>query len=264
MNRIFVALVISLFMASCSYAGAIETLSLVDVQGQSDTGLLVNAKPEQSAAYYPDGKMPSQILAFYVKFQGQGILFDAGLKDGHIFQKLAENGIDPSGVKTVLITHLHPDHFGGLVDADGKASFPNAEVYVSLPERDYWCNELKNEAVISALSLYGVHTFQFGDEVVPGVRAIDTSGHTPGHVAYLVEADGEKLIIAGDIMHFPEIQLPHPDVAVKYDVDPVKAVQSRKFLLDYAAWKNIPIAGMHITPPGVISVKKSGNGYEKY
>ena len=160
-----------------------------------------------------------------------------------------------------MITHLHPDHFGGIVDTAGNASFPNAEVYVSKPEYDYWVDEVKNKSVISALKLYTVKQFVFGDEVVEGVRAIDTSGHTPGHTSYLIEADGEKLIIAGDIMHFPEIQLPHPEVAARYDTDPVKAVQSRKFLLDYAAWKNIPIAGMHITPPGIISVTKSGEGY---
>ena len=104
----------------------------------------------------------------------------------------------------------------------------------------------------------------FGDEVIAGVKAIDTIGHTPGHTAYLIESDGEKLLIVGDIMHFPEIQLPAPNVAVRYDVDPEKAIQSRKFILDYAAMKNIPIAGMHITPPGLINVKKSGEGYEKY
>ena len=134
-------------------------------------------------------------------------------------------------------------------------------MYVSKPEYDYWVDELKNEAVINTLKLYTVHLFAFGDEVVPGVRAMDTSGHTPGHVSYLVD---DSLIIAGDIMHFPGIQLPEPDVAVRYDVDPVKAVQSRKFLLDYAAWKKVPVAGMHITPPGVINVKKSGEGYETF
>ena len=67
-----------------------------------------------------------------------------------------------------------------------------------------------------------------------------------------------------NLFHFPEIQLPVTDVAVRYDVDPVKAVQSRKFLLDYAAWRNIPVAGMHITPPGIIRVKKSGEGYVKF
>lgn len=243
-----------------AYASSINAVSLLDVQGENDSGLLIGATDEQKAKYLANGKVKSQILAFWVN----DVLYDAGLRDGHIVNELAKNGIMPSDVKTILITHLHQDHFGGLVDSEGKAQFPEAKIFVSKPEYDYWVNELKNENVIAALNLYQVNLFAFGDEVISGVRAIDTSGHTPGHVSYLIEADGEKLIIAGDIMHFPEIQLPVPDVAVKYDVDPVKAVQSRKFLLDYAAWKKIPVAGMHITPPGIINVKKSGEGYEKF
>ena len=246
----------ALLLAALTVQGAsASVVTLVDVQGESDTGLLIGANEELTAKYYPSGKMPSQILAFWVN----DVLYDAGLKDGHIVSELAKNGVKASDVKTILITHLHPDHFGGLTDSEGKASFPNAEVYVSKPEYSYWVDELKNENVIAALAPYPVHTFMFGDEVILGVRAMDTSGHTPGHVSYLVD---DKLIIAGDIMHFPEIQLPNPEVAVRYDVDPEKAVQSRKFLLEYAAWKKVPVAGMHITPPGVISVKKSGEGYE--
>ena len=260
MFKFLAALAIIAVMVQGAYASGINVVSLVDVQGESDSGLLIGATDEQKAQYLTDGKVKSQILAFWVN----GILYDAGLQDGHIAAELAKNGVQPSDVKTILLTHLHPDHFGGLVDGEGKAAFPEAEVFVSRPEYDYWVNELKNENVINALGLYHVNLFAFGDEVAAGVRAMDTSGHTPGHVSYLIEADGEKLIVAGDIMHFPEIQLPVPDVAVRYDVDPVKAVQSRKFILDYAAWKNIPVAGMHITPPGVIRVKKSGDGYEKF
>ena len=257
MFRLLTAVAVAVLLAQCACASQLNVVSLVDVQGESDTGLLIGANEDLTAKYYPSGKMPSQILAFWVN----DVLYDAGLRDGHIVSELAKNGVAAADVKTILITHLHPDHFGGLVDAEGKASFPNAEVYVSKPEYDYWVNDLKNENVISALGLYTVHMFLFGDEVIPGVRAMDTSGHTPGHVSYLVD---DQLIIAGDIMHFPEIQLPNPEVAVRYDVDPVKAVQSRKFLLDYAAWKKVPVAGMHITPPGTISVKKSGEGYEKF
>ena len=260
MLKLLTTVLILCLAAQGACASGIQAVTLLDVQGQSDTSLLIGAEAQDLAKYYPDGKMPSQILAFWVN----GVLYDAGLKDGHIVSELAKNGVKASDVKTILITHLHGDHFGGLVDSEGKASFPNAEVYVSKPEYEYWVNELKNEAVISALKNYTVHQFAFGDEVITGVRAMDTSGHTPGHVSYLIEAGGEKLIVAGDIMHFPEIQLPVPDVAVRYDVDPAKAVQSRKFILDYAAWKNIPVAGMHITPPGIISVKKSGTGYEKF
>lgn len=260
MSKFLLAILISAFTVNAACASSINAISLLDVQGENDSGLLIGATDEQKAKYLADGKVKSQILAFWVN----DVLYDAGLRDGHIVNELAKNGIMPSDVKTILITHLHPDHFGGLVDSEGKAQFPEAKIFVSRPEYDYWVNELKNENVIAALGLYHVNLFAFGDEVISGVRAIDTSGHTPGHVSYLIEADGEKIIIAGDIMHFPEIQLPVPDVAVKYDVDPVKAVQSRKFLLDYAAWKKIPVAGMHITPPGIINVKKSGEGYEKF
>lgn len=260
MFKVLAALAVMVLTAQGAAASAINVVSLLDVQGENDSGLLIGATDEQKAQYLTDGKVKSQILAFWVN----GILYDAGLRDGHIVAELAKNGVKPSDVKTILLTHLHGDHFGGLVDSEGKAAFPEAEVFVSRPEYDYWVNELKAKNVINALKLYHVNLFAFGDEVVGGVRAMDTSGHTPGHVSYLVEADGEKLIVAGDIMHFPEIQLPVPDVAVRYDVDPVKAVQSRKFILDYAAWKNIPVAGMHITPPGVIRVKKSGDGYEKF
>ena len=263
MSKVIIALIVSVLMSSCSYAGGIEVLPLVDVQGHSDTHLLLNVPESLMSEYYPSGKMPSQILAFFVKVGENGVLFDAGLRDESVLSKLDEKGIAPESVSTILITHFHPDHFGGIVDAAGTASFPNAVVYVSKPEYEYWVNEKKNESVISALKLYTVKQFSFGDEVVPGIRAIETTGHTPGHASYLVEADGEKLIIAGDIMHFPEIQLPHPEFAVRYDTDPVKAVQSRKFLLDYAALKDIPIAGMHITPPGIIRVVKSGEGYAK-
>ena len=260
MFRFVTAALIAVLMVSSAYASSINVVSLLDVQGENDSSLLIGATEEQKSQYLTGGKVKSQILAFWVN----GVLYDAGLRDGHIVKELYKIGVPSSDVKNILITHLHGDHFGGLADAEGRANFPNAEVFVSKPEYDYWVNELKNENVINTLKLYHVNLFAFGDEVIPGVRAMDTSGHTPGHISYLIEADGEKLIVAGDIMHFPEIQLPVPDVAVKYDVDPVKAVQSRKFILDYAAWKKIPVAGMHITPPGIISVKKSGDGYEKF
>ena len=248
------------------YANSIEVITLTDITGERDTSLLIGANDEQLAKYFPDGKMKNQIAAFLVKFGGNEILFDTGLKDGHVVKELIKNGVKPENLKTILITHLHPDHFGGLVDDENKAAFSNAEVYISKPEKKYWVDELKNEAVINALKLYEgrVKFFDFGDEVVDGVKAIDTVGHTPGHTSFLIENEGEKFLIVGDIMHFVDIQLPEPDVAVVYDVDPVKAIQSRKFILDYAAQKNIPIAGMHISNSGIIKVKKNETGYEKF
>ena len=259
-------LFIALIFCTPVYASSLEILTLLDISGESDTSLLIGASNEQIEKYLPNGKVKSQILAFLVKTGENEILFDAGLKDGHVVNELIKNNKKSEDIKLILITHLHPDHFGGLTDSENKAAFPNAEIYISKPEYRYWVDEQKNEAVINALKLYGekVKCFDFGDEVVSCVKAIDTVGHTPGHTAFLVESEGEKILVAGDIMHFEDIQLPAPDVAVAYDVDPAKAIQSRKFLLDYAAQKNIPVAGMHLTGAGIFKVKKTETGYEKF
>ena len=164
-------------------------------------------------------------------------------------------------MKTILLTHPHRDHYGGLVDASGKAAFPNAAVYVSRAERAYWVDEKKDVNVIHALAQYAgrVHEFEPGDKVMPGVKALDTSGHTPGHVSFLLKNGRETLLILGDLIHFPRIQLPLPEVAVRYDVDPDKAVQARKRIFDYACENKIPVAGMHIPFPGTLKLKKTGN-----
>ena len=269
MIKNFIAVLFVLFVfSSTAFAGSIEVTSLVDTiaKDRDVTSLLIGATDEQISKYLSDGKTQHQILAFLVKAGKNEILFDTGLKGGNIVNELIKNNKNPEEIKFILLTHLHPDHFGGLVNSENKASFPNAEIYISKPECKYWVEEQKNQAVIDALKLYDGHVnfFDFGDEVVEGVKAIDTIGHTPGHTSFLIEADNEKFLIVGDIVHFIDIQLPAPDVAVRYDTDPVKAIQSRKFILDYASQKNIPIAGMHVTAPGIINVKKSGTGYEKF
>ena len=267
MQRIFaLVLFLTLISASGAFASGIEITPLLERQGKNDTALLIGASDGQKARFIPDGELKSQILAFYVKVNNRGILFDTGLRNGNITKRLAENGTLPSDVKTILLTHLHPDHFGGLVDVNGKAAFPEAEIYLSRLERDYWVNELKNENVIEALDLYKnkIHLFEFDSEVFDCIKALDASGHTPGHTVFDIKADGEELLIVGDIIHFIEIQLPVPDVSVRYDVDPDKARESRKKILDYAAENNIKIAGMHIQNPGIIKVKKNGSEYEKF
>ena len=267
MQKIFALLLFLICLpVSVAFASSIEITPLLERHGKNDTELLIGVSDAQKAEFIPDGELKSQILAFYVKVQGRGILFDTGLRNGNISKRLAENGIFPSDVQTILLTHLHPDHFGGLVDGDGKAAFPNAEIYVSGIERDYWVNEVRNENVIEALNLYEnkIHLFEFGDEIFDGIKALDASGHTPGHTVFDIRADGERLLIVGDIMHFIEIQLPVPDVSVRYDVDPDKARESRKKILDYASENEIKIAGMHIQNPGIIQVRKNGSGYEKF
>jgi len=263
MKKLFVVFLLCFFVSSSVWARGIETITLFDKQTNPDTSLLIGADAEQKARYYPDGKLDGNILAFFVKMKGRAILFDTGLPDGRIAAELKKNGVAASGVKTILLTHLHRDHFGGLLDAAGNAAFPNAAVYVSRAESAYWVDEKKDQNVIRALAQYAgrVHVFDFGDEVMPGVKALDTSGHTPGHVSFMLKSGKDKLLVIGDLIHFTRIQLPLPDVAVRYDVDPVKAVQARKRIFDYASEKHIPVAGMHVPFPGILRLQKAGAGY---
>lgn len=261
MYKVFiVALLFVLIFAFAASASQVEIIELVDRRGENDTSLLVGATEEQIKEYLPERILQSQILAFLVKFQGNSILFDAGLKDGHIVKELAKNNINPEDIKIIFITHLHPDHFGGLVNLSGNAEFVNAKIYIARPEYDYWVNELKNENVINALNLYRdkIILFEWDENIFDGVKALEAAGHTPGHTVFDVAGE---ILIAGDFMHFSQIQIPLPDVSVRYDLDPLKAAESRKKVLQYAAAKDMPIAGMHF---GIWRVKNSDKGYEKY
>ncbi|MCR5346767.1 MAG: MBL fold metallo-hydrolase [Fretibacterium sp.] len=248
--------------------GSMQVFPLLDAQGKSPASLLVGATEEQVAQYVPEGELRSQILAFLVKISDQNFLFDTGLgtaRGGKVMDALKALDVSPSDIDAVFLTHLHMDHVGGLTDANGKAIFSKAEVYVSRVEREWWCEEQKDKNIIKAFAPYEgrLRVFEFGESPLPGITAIDASGHTPGHTVFHVRAGEGELLVIGDILHFAEIQLPLPQIAVKYDTCQEKAPKARKYILDMAADKKIPVAGMHCPFPGLWCIaKKSGGGYE--
>jgi glyoxylase-like metal-dependent hydrolase (beta-lactamase superfamily II) len=207
------------------------------------------------------------------------ILFDTG--SGTNFQptagKLSENltaaGIDPAKITKVVMTHGHPDHIWGNVLDDGKLRFPNAAYYSGGTEWDFWnakdlIDKMPKEMgpfVLGAQKNYAavkdrVTMLKAGDEVVSGIRALDTPGHTPGHMSFEV-AGGDGLIIVVDAVVRADMYFAHPDWKFGFDSIPDVAIETRKKLLDRAATDKVKMIGYHWPAPGVGFAERKGTAY---
>lgn len=194
--------------------------------------------------------VPSSISTFLVTTgDGTRILFDAGLGavDSRLLSGLDSAGVQPADVRYIYLTHLHGDHIGGLMTAAGAVVFPNAEVYVSKPEYDYWMADKANKQQVATMETYKerLHLFQFGDTLPGAIVALDATGHTPGHTAFRAG----KLLVVGDLMHGAALQAVHPEICASFDMDTVQAVKTRRHFLQYARENGLTMAGMHLPAP---------------
>ncbi|MDR2180995.1 MAG: MBL fold metallo-hydrolase [Synergistaceae bacterium] len=246
--------------------GAFQVSLLSEGQSDGSGANLIGADEAMMKKYAPAGTYPTAVNAFLVRTPDRLVLVDAGF-GRELFTNLKKLGVDPEQISAVLLTHMHGDHIGGLLVGD-KIAFPKAKLYLARQERDYWASEeimktfpadrqggFKNAQ--KTLAAYGdaVQTFDPGDLgakfLLPGIAAIAAFGHTPGHTLYRVESEGAKLLIWGDLTHAMAVQMPEPQVAMTYDVDPQMAAASRLAVLKYVAAEKIPVAGMHIPYPGI-------------
>ncbi len=257
--------------------GAFEVVLLSEGAGEREPTLFIGATPEQIQKYVPTGKYVTATNTFLIRMPDRLVLVDTGF-GRELFKNMEAVGVTPDRIDAVLLTHMHGDHIGGLL-RDGKVAFPKAAVYVAKPERDYWTSEeimktfpedrqsgFKNS--IKTLAAYGdaVQTFEPGvldapgDDLLPGVRPIAAYGHTPGHTLFMVESNGSRMLIWGDLTHASAIQMPVPEVAMTYDTDPKMAVATRLSVMKYVAENKIPVAGMHIPLPGMGTPAASPEG----
>jgi glyoxylase-like metal-dependent hydrolase (beta-lactamase superfamily II) len=231
--------------------GDFKISMLSEAQRDSGLDILIGASKEDIAKFIPTGKYPSAVAAYLIQSPDGAAMVDTGF-GREIGRHLKSLGISEADVKTVLITHAHGDHIGGLL-AGEKAAFPNARVIVSKLDYD-WSQQLRD-----SLGKYGGKFETItpgaiesgGVEVLPGIYAIEAYGHTPGHTMFLAESGGKKLLIWGDLTHAMAIQMPRPEVSVTYDTDPVAAAGVRKRVLQFVSENKIPVAGMHVAYPGV-------------
>jgi glyoxylase-like metal-dependent hydrolase (beta-lactamase superfamily II) len=168
---------------------------------------------------------------------------------------------------------MHPDHIGGLLGGDG-AAFPNAEVSVHAAELAFWTDAAIRaqvppevapfftlaEAVAGAYA-GRVRTFETGGAVMPGIATLHLPGHTPGHSGFRISGGDQSLLVWGDAVLAPELQLARPDVASGFDLDRPASVATRGRILDVAARERLRVAGMHLAFPGIGHVAAEGGGY---
>ncbi len=220
---------------------------------------------------------------FLVNTGKQLILVDAGTGTwwgggafGRVADSLRSAGYSPEQVDVVLVTHLHSDHIGGLTTKDGNRVFPNADVYVSKIESDFWLSpEIAAKAPKDVQPFFqsarGIsapyikagkwHAFSGSESIVNGLQLVSLHGHTPGHTGYEFTSRGEKILFWGDIIHVQAVQLGHPEVTAAFDIDPAAAAAMRNQLLPTLAHENVVIAGPHMSFPAMGRLRKQGNGY---
>ncbi|MBM9401133.1 MBL fold metallo-hydrolase [Gluconacetobacter azotocaptans] len=268
--------------------GSFEITALLDgTHPFPDEAVLTKTGPGAKASKFFDGNpdearallaasdlsVPTEgsINAFLVNTGSRLILIDSGAGTlygaccGHLLANLRAAGYKPEQVDEVFLTHLHADHIGGIAPA-GRLAFPNAIVRANRIDVDYWLNNANASAAPAFLRpmfkndktslepymMAGrLRPFTGETELVPGIKAIPTPGHTPGHTSYMVESKGERLLVWGDIIHVAAIQFPDPDVTVTYDSDDSQAKATREAIFAEAAQKRFWIAAAHISFPGL-------------
>ena len=216
---------------SSSRFGEFEVTAIQDAATTMRRTLFA-ALPEQEFRLAGGNEAPASVNVFLLKRNGKRILADTGYGGGRgtLTSKLGQLEIAPEKIDFILLTHMHGDHIGGLIDAAGEAVFPKATILVSAPELAYWRN-------------------------APGGG---------GELARKVLAAYEgrlKEFQFGDLLHAAAVQLPKPELCASYDMDPGKSVQTRRRFLDLAADAKRPVAGMHLPAPGIVHIHRSGSGY---
>lgn len=266
--------------------GTTEVTALFDGLIELDKSLLKNAKPDDvrrllARMFVGDPKMQTAVNAYLVNTGKNLVLIDAGAAKlfgpslGNVIENMKAAGYAPAQVDTVLITHLHADHVGGLNDAAGKPWFPAAKLYVAEAEAAFWLSaetaakapepmrpffKMAKDSVAPYESAGRMATFKPGAELVPGITAIAAAGHTPGHTGFRIRSGEASMLVWGDIVHAHAVQFAQPQVVIEFDTDPKQAAATRLALFGETAKSRELVAGMHLPFPGIGRVRDDGKG----
>ena len=233
-------------------------------------------------AFLAKGPVETSVNAFVVNTGTRLILIDAGAGAlfgptlGKLVANLQAAGYAPEQFDDIFITHMHPDHVGGL-SANGQRVFPNATLHADKRDSDFWLSQAKADAAPDAMKGFfqgamasvnpyvaagKYQPFEADGEPVPGVRTLASVGHTAGHTSYLVESKGQQLLVIGDLIHVASVQFAEPGVTIAFDSDAKAAAASRARVFGQAAKDGALVGAAHLQFPGLGHLRAAGKSWQ--
>ncbi len=248
--------------------------------------LLTNTTPAATEKalnrFYLKNPLETSVNGYLINTGEKLVLVDTGAAGlfgptlGNLVANLKAAGYQPEQVDEIYITHMHADHVGGLMAGEQRA-FPNAVVRADKHDADFWLSQANLDkaaaddkgffqGAMASLNPYvkadKFKPFDGNTDLIPGIKAVATAGHTPGHSIYAVESKGQKLVLWGDLMHVASVQFVNPGVTIKFDIDSKAAAVQRKKAYAEAAKQGYLVAAAHLPFPGIGHLRVDGNGYD--
>ncbi|MBF9233833.1 MBL fold metallo-hydrolase [Microvirga alba] len=254
------------------------------------SSFVLNATQEEvskalAVAGFDSQTVPITFTPIVVELGSRLVVIDTGTGEANLerskglsgqFQmNLAAAGIDRNAIDTVVISHFHGDHVNGLLTADGERAFPNAEILAPSREWSFWMNddEMRRASTDRMKGLFAnnrrifdrlrrqVTLYDWDDEIAPGIVAVGTPGHSPGHTSYLITSEGNSVFIQSDVTNVPALFACHPEWQAAFDYDPEMAVETRRRVYDMLSSERILVQGFHFPFPGVALIDRTAEGY---